>query len=142
MDIEGRVQRKKLVLDNAAKLFNEWVDRYKTDYDKESKGKDESWKEKYDYKNFDNLAELQLASPKENLQLPILVKFKDELTKAGDIGTSFKKNDKNKSFSLKKISNLLEKFINNKINPEDFKKRIRQYYGQCQYDKKFKKPNG
>ena len=61
VEIKERVERKKLDLGNVSQLYNEWIDRYKADYDKGSKDKKEGWKEKYGYKKIDDLATPQLA---------------------------------------------------------------------------------
>ena len=40
------------MLENATRLYNEWIDMYKKEYEKVSKSKSEDWKKRYNYENF------------------------------------------------------------------------------------------
>ena len=108
-----RVERKNFVLNNATKLYNEWINRYRADYDKESEDKDSDWRGKYDYKNFDNLAAPQLAPKEYKLKKYVsmldFLKIKNSIDRAKrkNIATSFKDNNKTKNFTLKGMSDLL-----------------------------------
>ena len=54
---EKRVNKRTCILNNTSKVYNNLLDRYKDEYSEKYKQYNEEWKNKYDYKNFNDLTD-------------------------------------------------------------------------------------
>ena len=108
-------------MNNTSKVYNNLLDRYKDEYFEQYKQYNEEWGKKYDYKNFNDLADDKIFNT--NLSWMYNPQLYDEISQDG-----FARYNKDKySNELLSIQNFLDNTTNEYIkNKKDAQKKFKK----------------
>ena len=119
-NLSDDINKKARVLNSTKKVYNNLLDRYKDEYFEQYKQHNEKWKEKYDYKNFNDLTDDQIF----NIDLSWMYnpQLHDEISQ--DVSDKYNKNKRsNELESIQTfLDNITNEYIKNKKDAlEEFK---------------------